>query len=119
MVNIRKAIESLYTGVCSILEYKEVKDEITKITSYEEVIILENQPCRISFKTIPVNNETETGATLHQTVKIFTSPDVVIKPGSKIIVTQNGVTTNYKNSGEPAAYSSHQEIMLELFKGWS
>ena len=25
----------------------------------------------------------------------------------------------YKNSGEPAVYNTHQEIMLELWKGWA
>lgn len=46
-------------------------------------------------------------------------PDVVIKAGSKIIVTQHGRTTEYSNSGVPAVYPTHQEIMLTLFNGWA
>ena len=38
---------------------------------------------------------------------------------NRVIVTQNGETTEYKNSGKPAIYSSHQEIILELFDGWA
>ena len=56
---------------------------------------------------------------LTQIVKLIISPDVNINPGSKIIVTNNGKITEYKNSGVPATYSNHQEIMLELFDGWA
>lgn len=49
--------------------------------------------------------------------KLFISPDVAIKAGSKIIVTQHGRTTEYSNSGVPAVYPTHQEIMLTLFNG--
>jgi hypothetical protein len=47
------------------------------------------------------------------------APEIHVKPGSKLTITQNGVTTEYKNSGEPALFDTHQEIILELFKGWS
>ena len=31
----------------------------------------------------------------------------------------NEVTMDYKNTGKPAVYDSHQEISLELFEGWA
>ena len=51
--------------------------------------------------------------------KLFISPEVEIKPGSKIVVTQNGVTTEFSNSGKPAIYTNHQEIMLKLFEDYA
>jgi hypothetical protein len=42
-----------------------------------------------------------------------------VKPGSKLTITQNDMTTEYQSSGKPAFYSTHQEIVLELFKGWA
>ena len=39
--------------------------------------------------------------------------------GSKITVTQNGVTTDYASSGKPAVYETHQEVILELKEKWS
>ena len=82
--------------------------------------VLENEPCRLSFKTVTNANPSETGASsVVQTTKVFLAPEIKVKPGSKLIITQNGVTTEYKNSGKPAFYSTHQEIVLELFKGWS
>ena len=119
MVKARKAIESLYLGTCTITEYQKVKKE-NKSTGFVESVVLENQPCRISFNTINSTTSTETGASaLVQVVKLHIAPEINIKPGSKITVTQNDVTTEYQNSGEPAHYVTHQEIMLEHFKGWS
>lgn len=123
MVNAREAarmaIESTYEGICSIVEYGDILDEKTKITSQGEVTVLEDQPCRLSFETISAASQTDTAANVSQKTKLFLCPDVTVKSGSKIIVTQNGVTTEYSASGEPAVYFSHQEIMLELFRGWT
>lgn len=115
----RKAIESTYAGVATVSEYKKVKDPNTALTSYKEVVVLENQPCSLSFEGIAAAVQTGTVATVSQAVKLFLSPDITIKPGSKIKVTQTGVTTEYKSSGVPAVYPTHQEIMLELFDGWA
>lgn len=118
LVKARKAVESLYFGRCTITEHQKVKRE-NKSTGFEDVVVLENQPCRLSIQNINSTSTTESGASaLTQSIKLFISPDVKVKPGSKITVTQNGVTTDYKNSGEPAFYSTHQEIILDLFKEW-
>jgi hypothetical protein len=117
--SIKKAIESLYTGTCTVTEYLESTNAISKITKHIESNVLTNQPCRLSFQSINSTNPTDTVATVAQSTKLFISPDVVIKDGSKITVIQNGVTGVFKSSGEPAKYSSHQEIMLTLFDGWA
>ena len=119
VVKARKALESLYDGTCTITEHNKVKKE-NKSTGFVESVVVENQPCRISFKTINNTTSTETGASaLVSVVKLFIAPEIKMKPGSKITVTQNNVTTEYQNSGVPACYNTHQEIILELFKGWS
>lgn len=115
----RKAIESTYEGVCSIVEYGDILDEQTKITSQGEIVVLEGQPCKLSFETISTANQSNTAASVSQRTKLFVSPEIIVDPGSKIVVTQNGVTTEYSASGEPAVYFSHQEIILELFRGWA
>lgn len=118
VVKARKAIESMYDGTCTVTEYQEYIKE-NKSTGHHEVVILEGQPCRLSFSSSPNTNHTESAAQLVQTIKVFLAPDVRVQAGSKLIITQNGVTTEYKSSGEPALYQTHQEIMLELFKGWA
>lgn len=116
----RKAIESTYSGVCTVKERRDVRDERTKITRKdEEVAVIENQPCKLSFEKINAVIQTETAASVTQSTKLFIAPETNIKPGSKVIVEQNGVTTVYSASGEPSVYPSHAEYMLELFKGWA
>lgn len=118
VVAVRKAIESTYDGNCTITENQPYKKE-NKSTGHHEVVTLENQPCKLSFKTISNTNHTETAAIVGQITKLFIAPEIKVKAGSKLTVTQSGVTTEYKNSGEPAVYPTHQEIILELFKGWA
>jgi len=53
---------------------------------------------------------------LNQTITLFIRPDLPIKEGSIIEVTQHNVTTKYKRSSKPAVHSQHQEVLLELYE---
>ena len=118
MVKARKAIESLYDGKCTIIEHQKIKKE-NKSIGFQDAVVFEDVPCRLSFKTINNTNQTDTTAsTVVQIIKVFLAPEIQVKPGSKLTITQNDVTTEYKSSGKPALYGTHQEIVLELFKGW-
>ena len=44
---------------------------------------------------------------------------VEIPEGSKITVTQNGVTCDYEQSGKAAVFTYHKEVPLELFREWA
>lgn len=118
MVKARKALETLYDGLCTVTEYQEYVRE-NKSTGHKETIVLEGQQCRLSFSSSPNTNPSDTASKTVQTVRLFIAPKVSIKAGSKISVTQNGITTDYKSSGEPMMYDTHQEIDLELFDGWT
>lgn len=115
----RKAIESLYVGLCTVIEFRSVDDPITHVTTDKEVTVLENQPCKLSFERTASTNQTDTAGVIVQSTKLFIAPEIDIKPGSKIIITQRGRTETYTRSGQPAFFSSHQEIQLELFKAWA
>ena len=119
MVNAqRKALERLWKDRCTVYHRVKVTDPKTKLTDFDEKPLLQDQPCKLSFETL-TSSTGDPVATVSQSVKLFISPDVVIKAGSKIIVTQHGRTTEYSNSGVPAVYPTHQEIMLTLFEGWA
>ena len=118
MVKARKAVESLYDGRCTITEYQKIKKE-NKSTGFAEVVVLEDIPCRMSFKSVNPTNQTDISGAVTQGIAVYLSPDIVVKPGSKLTITQNGVTAEYEYSGKSAVYSTHQEVSLELFKGWS
>ena len=119
VVKARKAIESMYDGTCTIIEHQKVKLP-NKSTGFKDIVVLEDIPCRLSFKTITNTNQTETGiSAVVQVTKVFIAPEIQVKPGSKLTITQNDVTTEYKSSGQPAIYTTHQEIELELFERWA
>lgn len=115
----RKALESTYEGLCTVIEYRDTKNEQSKITHKEEVAVIENQACKLSFEKLNAVVQTDTAAAISQGLKLFLAPEIIINGGSKIVVEQNGRTGEYSASGEPAVYATHQEIMLELFKGWA
>lgn len=115
----RTAIEATYFGTLTVREMQKVKDDATKLTTQKEVVALENVPCRLSFETLQAAVQSSSAATITQGTKLFLSPDVEIKPGSKLTVTQDEVTTDYVRSGFPAVYPTHQEIMLELFEKYT
>ena len=118
----RKAIESTYIGTCDVIEYSSGTGEGSRITRQSETTVYTDIPCRLSYTRF--NNfypavPTDTVTTVSQPVKLFLAPEIEIKSGSKMIITQNGVTTAYRSSGQPLIYDSHQEIALELFRGWT
>lgn len=115
----RKAIESLYVGVCNVIEHQSVKNPITQIMEDKEVTVLVDQPCKLSFERVTSANQTSAAAIVTQYTKLIIAPEIEIKPGSKIIVTQRGRVETYTRSGQPAFFTSHQEIQLELFVKWA
>ena len=115
----RKAQESLYSGTATVTERRKVRDGQSKLTKEQDVTVLEDQPCRLSFETLKAAQQTEAAAGVTQVIKLFLAPEVTVKPGSKVTVTQDGVTADYKCSGVPAVYPTHQEIVLELSERWA
>lgn len=117
VVAVRSAIEKTYIGKCDIYEYKKVLNA-DKTTGFEEILILSNS-CKLSSKSTEMAQEASGVTSKSKNIKLFIAPELNIKAGSKIVVTQNGRTDTYKNSGEPSVYATHQEITLELFEGWT
>lgn len=115
----RKALEETYDGVCTIYERKPQEDPETGDTVFKEVQVWENIPCHLSYSSMPATGESDSGAAVTQVTKLFLAPEAEIKPGSRIEITQQGVTGSYSRSGKPAVYSSHQEIELVLFGGYA
>ena len=105
----------LWNGLATIYEYKDVTDPVTHQTTQQEVAVLENEPCRMSYNHEQSTNIQSGAAVVSQSIKLFIRPDLKINPGSVIEITQHGVTQKYKGSGSPAVYCNHQEIILELY----
>lgn len=105
MVKVRSAIETLYDGKATIVEKQEYERPNGSIGFYDAVV-LSDEPCRLSFESISQATSDKVTATTSQVVKLFIAPEHVIKAGSKITVTQNGRTNDYKLSGKAAVYDT-------------
>lgn len=110
-----------YDGLFTVTVYEKVKDAVTGLTSQGEQVVpgLVDIPCHLSIESKTAAAQSASAASVAQTTKLFTQPEVTINPGSKITVTQAGVTKAFKCSGIPAVYTSHQEIVLDVFDGWA
>ena len=115
---VRKAIERLYDDTCTVTVKREFEKD-NGATGFREEVVFENEPCHLSFSSATSTKEGEVAATVSQVTQLFISPNVDIPPGSKIAVQHNGTTTDYTRSGKSDLYNSHQQIILELWKGWS
>lgn len=114
------AIKSLWRGKCTVtVRNNDTTDENTGRVVVGEVDTYTDEPCRISFDTVNATQPENNAANIVQSITLFIDRAVVIPEGSKITVTQNGATAVYEKSGKPAVYSTHQEIPLEMFKGWA
>ena len=114
------AIKSLWRGKCTVtVRNNDTTDENTGRVVVGEVDTYTDEPCRISFDTVNATQTENNATNIVQSITLFIDRAVVIPEGSKITVTQNGATAVYEKSGKPAVYSTHQEIPLEIFKGWA
>jgi hypothetical protein len=114
MVNNPLAI--LWKGKATISEYREVTDPETYQTKHELIPVAVDEPCRLSHSRESTVNLNSGAPYVTQTIVLFIRPDLTIKEGSVIEVTQNGVTNKYKRASKPAVYTNHQEVALELYE---
>lgn len=115
----RAVVEQMYDGVCSVYGMQQIKDPETRVTRQEEILVAQSIPCHLSFSGTSAAAGSETVTAVPQTIKLFLAPELVIEPGSRIEVTQQGRTEAYAQSGKAAVYGSHQEILLDLWKGYA
>lgn len=113
VVKYRKALERGYEGVCTITNAQEYEKPNGAI-GFKNVTIVENQPCRLSFGNSPVAQAGSGVYNANQTIKLFLAPEIEVKAGSIITITQHGVTTTYQCSGLPVKRDSHQSFELEV-----
>lgn len=113
---MKNPLATLWIGRCTIYEYQTVTDPYTFQSTQKEVPVVVDEPCRVSYNREQATNIQDGAAVISQSITLFIRPDLEIKAGSVIEVTQHGVTTKYKGSSKSALYTNHQEIVLELYE---
>lgn len=109
----RKAVESLYDCTCNISGGKEkVKDPATKETKLVPKIKYENMKCKISKQSLSKNNQTDTVNEVVYELKLFITPELEIKQGDTVEVTNQFGNKKIYKAGEGFPYNTHQEVIL-------
>ena len=108
---VKRAVEHLYDGRMTVEEARKEKNA-KNITTLVWSAVIEDVPCRVSYKTVTPAGRSDTVDSIAQAITLFTAPDIDIKPGSRVTVTQRGRTMRFSCAGIPAVYESHQEIPL-------
>ncbi len=117
LVKYRKTLELTFDYLCRVVESHKTKKENGSV-GFVEVEVYSDIPCRVSYKTSNVTSDVGLLSSVDQVVKLFISPDVDIKPNSKLYIREktSEVEKEYFRSSEPKVYGSHQEIELKLVK---
>ena len=118
---VQRALETLWTDRVTVYRKQKVTDPETHITDFQEVPILEDQPCKLSFETLTAS-QGDPAATVSQAVKLFLSPDVTVPAGCRVVVTRPNETERvltYTSSGLAGMFHSHQEISLVPESRWA
>ena len=114
-IKLRSARELLWYGTCTVFGFEETVDPITGITTVNDnAMLFDSIPCKLSHTKIGINDQTEGPATLDHTIKLSLGNEYDIPSGCTFVVTQNGKTEKYKQSGEAAFFIVHQEIPLVI-----
>lgn len=116
LIDARPHIERMYRGTLTIHEWELVTDPVTHISSEVETITVTDQPCLLSNTSTAPTTSADGIPSVTKITKIFVAPDIVIKEGSKLVVTQDGVTNTYERSGIPSVYPTHQEVSVNLME---
>lgn len=107
-------LKQLWIGKCTVYEFTPVTDPVTHQTTSKLVPVLEDEPCRLSYSYNSTTSSATGVAVVGQITTLFIRPDVEIKSGSIIEVTQHGKVSRFNKAGKPAVYTNHQEIVIRL-----
>lgn len=109
-------LATIWNDRATVYEYKDTVDPETFQSTQTLEPVLVDEPCRISFRQEQATNIRSGAAVISQSITLFISPYVYIKPGSVIDVNHYGTVTRFKGSSKAALYSNHQQIVLELYE---
>lgn len=112
------AIRSLWCDRCTVTVKRKTETPGGRTVQTTETLFA-HVPCRLSFKSIEVTEESSGAARTVQATVLLLDRQYSVPAGSIITVQHEGVTFEYERSGIPAPYSAHQEIPLKLRKEWA
>jgi len=110
-------IERLWFGVCDIYVQETADNPENKRREMAWVLKYSGLKCKRIYKQSPAVVMEDLRNAKEQRIELLISKEYNIPAGAKIVYIEDGVTTEYKRSGEAQVYPSyHQQIYLELLE---
>ena len=111
----KNIVEKFWFGVCDVMVEGTTENPDNKRMETAWVLKYEGVKCKRVYKNSPVSVMNDLRNTAEQRIELLISKEFDIPAGSKIIYTEDGITTEYKRTGEAQSYPSyHQQIYLEI-----
>lgn len=111
MVGHRRAIEKKYVGIMSVSGFEKVKVDGETLSAKKE--IHKDVSCYLQRNQNKSASNDGEKSNVDYDLKILCAPEIAIPPGCRIKVAQSGMTYDFKYSGEPFIYPTHQEITIK------
>lgn len=108
----QRALERTYTGRMNTYGFQSTQTPWGE-TRQEKQPLLGNVKCALSRLNANQATKQDAHYLTNYQAKLFLAPDIVIEPGSEVVITQDKMTYCFIHSGEAFIYPGHQEIMIE------
>lgn len=118
VVRQRRMLEKCYDSTCNVFVQEKIK-KANGSTGFEEVEILTDEPCRLSYKNSNTTVLDNNVNSVTQTVKLFLTPTFKVPASSRIVVNTCGNVLEFTSSSETKVFITHQEVELKLLKKFS
>lgn len=109
----RRQFEKQYDSLMTIKELQASDDDIFS-DGEEWTAVVSDEPCRVSKKQQLLATDKGDTPNIGYYIALYCKPDVKVRPGSKILITNtHGETREYARTGEAFnSYKTHQEISI-------
>lgn len=122
MKKFRETLQMLWLDRCDVIVSEHYRQE-NGATGMRDKTLHSGAACKLSFFQSNASSGAADvqgpAAPVMQPAKLILAPDVEIPTGSRICVTREGKKLYFKSTGQPMAFFSHQEILMEAADAWA
>jgi len=107
-------VEKFWLGICDVFVEEASENPENKRMETAWILKYSDVKCKRVYKNSPIAVMDNLRNEANQTIELLLSKEYEVPAGSKIVYTEDGVTTEFRRTGKVQIYPSvHQQIYLE------